>query len=66
MHNGSFISLEEVIEFYNMGGGAGMKLDVPNQTLSSDRLNLSRQDKKDIISFINALTDTSGMSRFRL
>lgn len=65
MHNGGFQSLEDVIEFYNMGGGAGMKLDVPNQTLSSDRLNLTRQDKKDIIAFIHSLTDTSGISRFR-
>ncbi len=66
MHNGAFKTLEEVIEFYNSGGGAGMKLNVPNQSLPADRLNLSGQDKKDIISFINALTDTTGMSRFRL
>ncbi|MBK9328005.1 MAG: hypothetical protein IPM95_01565 [Sphingobacteriales bacterium] len=66
MHNGSFRTLEEVIEFYNMGGGAGMKLDVPNQTLPDNRLNLTKQDKKDIISFMNALTDTTGISRFKL
>lgn len=61
MHNGGFKTLEEVIEFYNQGGGAGMKLNVPNQTLPADKLNLTKQDKKDIISFIKALTDTSGI-----
>lgn len=66
MHNGGFKTLDEVIEFYNHGGGAGLGLDVPNQTLVSDRLNLTKQDKKDIVSFIKSLTDTSGLKRFLL
>ncbi len=66
MHNGGFKTLEEVIEFYNHGGGAGLGLDVPNQTLVADRLNLTKQDKKDLISFMKSLTDTSGMKRFLL
>lgn len=66
MHNGGFKTLDEVIEFYNHGGGAGLGLDIPNQTLSSDRLNLTKQDKNDIISFIKSLTDTSGLKRFAL
>ncbi len=61
MHNGAFATLEEVMEFYNRGGGAGMGLDVPNQTLPSDRLDLSEQEKADIISFLKSLTDTSGV-----
>ncbi len=64
MHNGGFKTLDEVIEFYNHGGGAGLGLDVPNQTLPADKLNLSKQDKKDIISFIKSLTDTSGIAAF--
>ena len=63
MHNGGFKTLEEVIEFYDHGGGVGLGLDVPNQTLPSNRLNLSNQDKKDIITFIKALTDTAGINR---
>jgi cytochrome c peroxidase len=63
MHNGGFKTLDEVIEFYNRGGGAGMGLSVPNQTLPATKLNLSKQDKKDIISFIKALTDTSGINK---
>lgn len=61
MHNGGFKTLEEVVEFYDHGGGAGLGLSVPNQTLPSNRLYLSKQDKKDIISFIKALTDTTGL-----
>lgn len=61
LHHGGYKTLEEVIEFYNVGGGVGLGLSVPNQTLSPDRLNLSKQEKKDIISFIKALTDTTGM-----
>ncbi|MEP3380372.1 MAG: cytochrome c peroxidase, partial [Maribacter dokdonensis] len=57
MHNGSFLSLEEVLEFYNLGGGAGMGLPVENQTLSSAPLNLSKQEIKDIIAFMESLTD---------
>ena len=62
MHNGGFKTLEEVIEFYEHGGGAGLKLDVPNQTLPDTRLQLSKQEKKDLVSFMKALTDTSGIS----
>ncbi|MCF0057046.1 cytochrome-c peroxidase [Dyadobacter sp. CY356] len=57
MHNGAFQSLETLIEFYNQGGGAGMGLSVPSQTLSSAKLNLSEKEKNDIIAFLNALTD---------
>lgn len=57
MHNGNFGSLEKVMEFYDKGGGAGLGLDIPDQTLASSPLNLTDQEKSDIIAFINALTD---------
>lgn len=60
MHNGSFKTLEEVILFYDHGGGAGLGLDVPNQTLPSSRLNLNKQEIKDLVSFMESLTDTAG------
>jgi cytochrome c peroxidase len=60
MHNGLFNTLEEVLEFYNLGGGVGMGLDIENQTLSDEPLNLSNQEKSDIIAFMKTLTDTSG------
>ncbi len=55
MHNGSLKTLEEVVEFYDLGGGVGLGLDVPNQTLPSDRLNLSDQEKRDLVRFMESL-----------
>jgi cytochrome c peroxidase len=57
MHNGVFNSLNEVLNFYNAGGGAGKKLDVINQTLSFDPLDLTPVEKKEIIAFINSLNE---------
>lgn len=62
MHNGVFKSLEEVMDFYNGGGGKGWHLNVPNQTLSSDSLRLSLTERNQIISFLKSLTDTAGMT----
>ncbi|MGQ3013019.1 MAG: cytochrome-c peroxidase [Flavobacteriales bacterium] len=60
MHNGVFGTLEEVLEFYNQGGGAGRGMDIPGQTLPAKPLQLSRQEMSDIILFIKALSDTAG------
>jgi cytochrome c peroxidase len=60
MHNGSLKTLEEVLLFYNKGGAAGLGVPISNQTLPSGSLNLSKQEMKDIIHFIQSLTDTSG------
>jgi len=59
MHNGVFKTLEEVIDFYDNGGGAGLGFNLSNQTLAPDKLNLTAIEKKRIIAFLNALTDTS-------
>ncbi|SEP36097.1 cytochrome-c peroxidase [Niastella yeongjuensis] len=57
MHNGAFKTLEAVIEFYNKGGAVGMGLPLPNQTLSAQPLNLSKEEVKDIVSFLHTLED---------
>ena len=57
MHNGVFTSMEQVIEFYNGGGGAGRGLTVPNQTLSSDSLGLSVGEKQDLKLFLKSLNE---------
>ncbi|MDR3714868.1 MAG: cytochrome c peroxidase [Puia sp.] len=57
MHQGSFRTLEKVVEFYNRGGGAGLGMDVPLQTLSSTPLGLTDREKKEIVDFLHALTD---------
>lgn len=63
MHNGLFDTLEEVLEFYDRGGGAGMGLNVENQSLPDTPLNLSEREKADIIAFLHTLTDTTGLTR---
>lgn len=62
MHHGSFATLEDVVEFYRLGGGRGLGLDVPNQTLPFDSLVLTKDEIADIVSFMKALTDTSGLT----
>ena len=63
MHNGVFNTLEEVIEFYDIGGGVGLGYDVPFQTMSSDSLHLTATEKFQLISFLKTLTDTVGLTR---
>lgn len=57
MHNGVYDTLEEVLKFYNLGGGAGIGIELKNQTLPPDPLNLTDTEIKAIIAFINSLED---------
>jgi cytochrome c peroxidase len=57
MHNGVFKSLEEVIDFYDVGGGQGKKMVVENQTLPGDSLHLTRSEKKELLAFIYSLNE---------
>ncbi|MBC7390312.1 MAG: cytochrome C peroxidase [Opitutaceae bacterium] len=57
MHNGVFNTLEQVIDFYDGGGGAGKGLNVSNQTLSTEPLRLSKAEKANLIMFINSLNE---------
>jgi cytochrome c peroxidase len=59
MHNGVYTTLEEVMDFYNNGGGKGLKIAPPNQSLPFDRLQLSKREIADVIQFMKSLTDTS-------
>ncbi|MBW8522807.1 cytochrome-c peroxidase [Chryseobacterium chendengshani] len=58
-HNGAFNTLEEVLDFYNEGGAEGLGLKINNQTLPADKLNLTENEIKQIIAFLNSLTDIS-------
>ena len=60
MHNGVFRTMEQVIDFYNAGGGAGRGLQVANQTLSSDSLGLNPAEKMRLIRFIRTLDEKVG------
>ena len=57
MHNGVFKTLEEVMDFYNDGGGKGSGFNLENQTLPEDKLNLTSIEKKQLIAFMRTLTD---------
>ena len=57
MHNGVFKTLEEVVSFYNKGGGQGLGYEVENQTLPFDKLNLTVKEEKALVAFIKTLTD---------
>lgn len=62
MHNGTYQTLEQVVDFYNKGGGEGLGFSVPNQTLPFDHLSLSTSEQTALIRFMEALTDTSGLT----
>jgi len=51
MHNGVFNTLEEVIEFYNRGGG-----DDPNKSPLLKPLGLSDREKKELLAFLLSLS----------
>lgn len=57
MHNGVYATLEEVMDFYNQGGGAGMGFVLERQTLPFDALNLSDSEQKALVAFVKTLTD---------
>ncbi|TDW52345.1 cytochrome c peroxidase [Flavobacterium sp. 270] len=57
MHNGVYKTLEEVVAFYNKGGGKGLGYAVDNQTLPFDELKLNVKEEKALVVFMKTLTD---------
>ncbi|MDX2032890.1 MAG: cytochrome c peroxidase [Blastocatellia bacterium] len=57
MHNGVFKTLEEVVDFYNDGGGRGRGLNVPSQDTKVQKLDLTDQQKRDLVAFLKSLND---------
>jgi cytochrome c peroxidase len=55
MHNGVYATLEQVMDFYNKGGGAGLGIKLRNQTLPADKLNLTEKEIGEVIAFIKSL-----------
>ena len=58
MHNGVFQTLDEVVTFYDRGGGIGIGERLPLQTLAPTPLRLTRAERRDLVAFLGALTDT--------
>lgn len=59
MHNGVYKTLEEVMDFYNKGGGAGLGFQLEHQTLPFDHLNLTEEEIAAIIAFMKTFSDTN-------
>lgn len=59
MHNGVYQTLEEVLDFYNRGGGSGIGITTENQTLPTDKLNLTKSEIKNLTNFIKTLNNPS-------
>jgi cytochrome c peroxidase len=59
MHNGVYATLEQVVDFYNRGGGVGIGAVLDNQTLPPDTLGLSAREQAALVGFMRALTDTA-------
>ena len=51
MHNGAFFELEEVIDFYNEGGGQDS-----NKSPLLKKLGLSDEEKEDLLAFLESLS----------
>ena len=64
MHDGRFATLEQVVEFYNSGVVDNPNLSPPLRNPppgppTPRRLNLSPQQKADLVAFLKTLTDTN-------
>lgn len=57
MHNGIYNTLDEVIDFYNKGGGGGLGFDLEHQTLPFDNLELSEEESRALVAFLKTLSD---------
>lgn len=53
MHNGVFFTLEEVVEFYNIGGTQDV---FGTKSPIMQPLNLTRQEKQDLVAFLESLS----------
>jgi len=57
MHNGVYITLEEVVDFYNNGGGIGIGIELYGQSLPANKLDLTEAEENALLSFLRSLSD---------
>ena len=63
-HHGRFARLEDVVSFYNKGGGRGLGLDVPNQDPDVRPLQLTPEEERLLLLFLReSLLDASTPER---
>ncbi|MBK9258959.1 MAG: hypothetical protein IPM54_03910 [Polyangiaceae bacterium] len=59
-HHGAYRTLEQVVDFYDRGGGRGLGLSVPNQDPDVRKLSLSVDEKRVLLEFMRvALVDAT-------
>ncbi|QXP54959.1 methylamine utilization protein [Cellulophaga sp. HaHa_2_95] len=58
MHNGVYTTLEQVVDFYNRGGGQGIGIEEAYQTLPFDNLQLTKKEQAELVAFMKTLTDS--------
>ena len=63
MHNGSFQTLEDVVDFYDKGGALGLGLAVPRQDPAVRKLNLTAKERSDLLAFLRALEQERPIDR---
>ncbi|GAB2543802.1 cytochrome-c peroxidase [Spirosoma aerophilum] len=63
MHNGVYKTLDEVVDFYDRGGGWGIGIQLDGQTLPKSPLHLSGSEKTALVTFLRSLSDTTGLTR---
>jgi cytochrome c peroxidase len=51
-HHGRYPTLEQVVDFYDRGGGRGLGLEVPNQDPEIRALHLSAEEKRVLLVFM--------------
>lgn len=51
-HHGRYARLEDVIDFYDKGGGKGLELDVPNQDPDVVKLELTKEETRVLLVFL--------------
>jgi cytochrome c peroxidase len=56
LHNGGQLTLKQLVEFYNRGGDFHEE-NIDNLDADIQNLNLSTQEKDDLVAFMKALTD---------
>ena len=62
MHDGRFFTLEEVIDHYNSGGTYSSTVD-PLMKKIGVGLQLTNQEKEDLIAFLKTLSDTDFINK---
>ena len=62
MHDGRFSTLEEVVDHYNSGGIYSSTID-PNMKKLGIGLQLTNQEKQDLVSYLKTLTDNEFLTQ---